>query len=555
MKLSSYSAGKAHHLSGTPEPRAAAARGGSPEGERGAILILSMLVIMVLACVVVQLYFTTSVTMEIANQQKTVYPMRQAARGALLQAKAVLLQDLEDQSMTEETGDEGGGIDGSMDGGLDGGTGGDTGGDEPDSGGMDGEMSEGGDTAGGEAVDSIVDEWARPGAISLVFANELEVRVFIRDEDSKFNILSVVAKDDDFAMESRDRLMRLVDTFREDTRHDISRSQAERITDSIVNWLEGDRPDCFDTMPKVKTGKDDIDPERLDEDPIHYPLTLDELQMCEGLSPEILFGFEQKGERIPGLAECITCYSNLIFDEIAEDEEEGDDFLDNNQFDDSSVDEEGDSEKTDGEEDEEEEPEEVETNNGCVNINTATFAVLRALLEDDQIPNSFLEKLVEFREEALDAWEEAEDRAEDWISDGDGEEGDGLDYEDDEDFIFRDPSEVISRVEKYFETSFNIDNDAEQALTSMLAVTSNVFTIYISVQVPESKLVRNYRTVVWRWSGSSSSAMDSTMGGEESENPTDQVSGTQIITLIPLEPWPFPLPLTEREKETEFPEH
>lgn len=551
--MSSHDAGKVQLPHGKPDPRADARSGGPPAGERGAILILSMLVIMVLACVVVQLYFSTSVSMEIANQQKTLFPTGQAARGAVLQARAVLLQDLEDKSMGEESAS-------SEEDGMDGGMtdpGGDPG-DESNRGGED-PLSGGGDEgAANAAVDSIVDEWARPGAISLVFANELEVRVFIRDEDAKFNILSVVAKDDDFAMESRERLMRLVDNFREDTRHDISRSQAERIADSIVNWLEGDRLDFLDELPKVKTGKDDVDPDRLDDDPIHFPLTIDELQMCEGLSPEILFGFEQKGERIPGLVEFITCYSNLVFDEIAEDEEESDEFLDNDQFGEDPTEGEDTGEDSgegdgEGDEEDEEEPEEVETNNGCVNINTSSYAVLRALLEDDQIPNSFLEKLVEFREEALDAWEEAEEQADRWTSD-DEEEGDGLDYEEEEDFIFKDPSEVVSRVEDYFETSFNLDNEAEEAFQSLICVTSNVFTIYVSIQVPNTEIVKNYRTVVWRWSGSQT-ASDSGFDESNEDPQMDSGSGNQIITLIPLEHWPYPLPLTERERETEFPEH
>jgi len=498
-------------------------------GERGVILILVMLVTLVLACVMVQLFFTTSVNKEITHHKIKQQPMRMAAMGAFLQAKAVLLQDMENQSSGD---DEMGGDDPGAGEGEGMGQGGEEG---------DPEEGDGGEEGTGDATansDSLVDEWARPGAITVMTSNDLDVMVLVRDEDSKFNLLSVIAQDEEMAEESRIRLARLIDTFRESTKGDVSRAQSERIVDDLVEWLEGKRDRERFPTPTVKTGADDLEPDRLDDEPIHYPLTVEELQMCESLTKEILFGYKDGPDRIPGLIEFITCYSNLIFDSVPEDEEEAED----DSFGEEPPPEEenppgGEGEEGD-DEDDEVEAEPVETNSGRVNINTAPYPVLRGLMEDSDIPNSVLEKIIEFREKAIEVYEDLQDR--------DGEFGSILEEdEEDEDFIFTTPTEVFERVEEYFNTTFNLDDDVEETFTNLLATTSNVFTVYISVRTSEGKLSQNYRAVIWRWSGTASETGD--MEDEEEEDP---MSGeARIITLVPLELYPYPLPLSPEEEE------
>lgn len=500
-------------------------------GEQGVILILVMLVVLVLACVMVQLFFTTSVNKEITLHQKIKYPMKMAAQGAFLQAKAVLLQDMENQSAGEE--ETGGGVPGEGTGEEEGmGQGGEEG--DPEGGGS-------GDEGTGDATataDSLVDEWARPGAITVMTSNDLDVMVLVRDEDSKFNLLSVVDKDEEKAEESQIRLARLIDTFRESTKGDVSRAASERIVDDIVEWIDGKRDRERFPTPLIKNGPDDEDPERLEEEQIHYPLTIEELQMCESLTKEILFGYKDGTDRIPGLVEFITCYSNLIFDSVPVDEEEAED---DSFGEEPPPEEEGPpgSEEDEGDGDEEEaESEPVETNSGRVNINTAPYAVLRGLMEEAEIPNSVLEKILEFREKAVEVYEDLQDR--------EGEFGSLLEEdEEDEDFVFTTPSEVFERVEEYFNTTFNLDPDAEEKFTSLLATTSNVFTVYISVRTSEGKLSQNYRAVIWRWSGTASDTGE--MEGEEEETSTS--GEAQIITLVPLELYPYPLPLSPEEEE------
>jgi len=485
------------------------------------------------------------VNKQVATNKKIHYPISLAARGAYLQAEAVLLRDLDDSSTSSGAGgaDPGDGSGGDGFGGD--GSGGDGGGLDP--GGMGGE-GDPGEEGGSLPTDSIVDEWARPGAVSVVFANDLNVQVVIRDEDAKLNILSIVSKDEEFAETSRERLTRLIDTFRDNTRGDISGGTADRLVDSMVSWLEGNRDTDRFPKPSIKTGRLDVSPDMLEEDIVHYPLTIDELVMCDGMTPEILFGYIDDGEIIPGLCEFITCYSNLVFDSIPKDEEEEEDPFS------GEGDDQGEDPPEEGEPEEEDTSEQAtETNNGRVNINTAPLPVLRALIDEDDIPDSVLERIVEFRNYALEARERAEERSDTWKYDS-GDEGgvSGLsDYDEDEDFIFDDPAEVIERVEKYFETSFNLDEEAQTEFLSLLAVTSNVFTVYVSVKIPEGTDCQNFRAVIWRRGGATGSEnLGGGLGGGEGEtDPAVSSGGSHAVPLVPLEPWLYPLHLTDEEKE------
>jgi hypothetical protein len=251
--------------------------------------------------------------------------------------------------------------------------------------------------------------------------------------------------------------------------------------------------------------------------------------------------------------EYITIYSNLVMDPLIGDEEDEDDNSD--PFTDEEEDE-YDSTPGEGEggEDGESEPEAVETNNGQVNVNTAPLPVLKALMEERDLSYSVIDEVGEYRNLALEAYERSLEE-DDWSlddsdeSDEEGEEGEGeqgegndeYDDEEEEDFIFRDPLEVFDRVEEYNNTDFNLDKDVEAEFTSLLSVTSNVFTIYIKVLLPESQAFKTYRAVVWRRSGST--------GESETEMTGSSEVGGQIVVLVPLEEYNHPLPYREGEEE------
>ena len=68
----------------------------------------------------------------------------------------------------------------------------------------------GGGEAGG-AVDSRQDEWARPQRTEI---NGLELRIFVQDEDSKYNVLNMLQDDEDMAEECVERVARIIDLAR-----------------------------------------------------------------------------------------------------------------------------------------------------------------------------------------------------------------------------------------------------------------------------------------------------------------------------------------------------
>ena len=126
----------------------------------------------------------------------------------------------------------------------------------------------------------------------------------------------------------------------------------------------------------------------------------------------------------------------------------------------------------------------------------------------------------------------------------DGSDGSGLYDPEKEDFIFTDPSEVFDRVEKYFDTTFNTDNKAEEEFLSLLSVTSNVFTIYVTVRTTDkvigAHLSRRGLGATW---GTGDSGDEGAIG--ESTSGT----GCEIVTLVPLELYTHPVPYRPDELE------
>ena len=91
-----------------------------------------------------------------------------------------------------------------------------------------------------EAVvgDSSRDSWFRPK--SVYDDNNITVYAYFEDENRKFNLLSLVSPDEEFAKLSRARLVRLLDSLWEDTKDfDLSGGDAEQWADAIRDWMLG----------------------------------------------------------------------------------------------------------------------------------------------------------------------------------------------------------------------------------------------------------------------------------------------------------------------------
>jgi len=501
--------------------------------QRGAVLILTMLVLLVLVAVVTQIWVSADVDKQIANYEQSRFPIRQAALGAFMQAKSILLQDL-----------EGSGGSGGLP--SEGSEGQESPGGENPLTGPGGEGNPLGDPSGGgsENYDSIVDTWAR-SCESLPFASNVEVITLIRDEDAKLNILSIVSEDETLANASKERLVRLIDLCREGTKGDLSSGTAHEIVDALCNWMTGDREADRFPFPLLKNGPKDLDESELEYEQIDFPLTVEEFVLCPEITNEILFGYIDDEARVPGLIEFITVYSNLIMDDIRAKDENSETGSDPEG---GTGGDEMDATPGEGKSGSEAEAETVETNNGLVNVNTASNPVLKSLLEESKLSYSIIDQIDEFRQKAIEAWEDREEQAADWgDEENTGSEGASGEYnydEDNEDFIFKTSEEVFDRVEKYFETTFSAEIKDKEEFTSLLAVVSNVFTIYIKVKTAEGNDSQIYRAVVWR-----KAAAEPGMTGQEGSDSTSGQAEAQIIILVPLEEYNHPIPYFEGEEE------
>jgi hypothetical protein len=193
---------------------------------RGAALMLSMLVLIVLVALVFQINIATGTDARIARNDVALTAMDLAAESALLLKFDQLVADgLAAQDAAAAGGAEGttgglpGGAGGAGLGGLLGGAAGGAGGEEG---------------GGSEAVDSREDEWAKVESTTI---NELQVRILVQDENSKYNVLSMLTEDPGEAEKAFRRVARILDLFREGTEEDLDGGEAERLAELIRDHL------------------------------------------------------------------------------------------------------------------------------------------------------------------------------------------------------------------------------------------------------------------------------------------------------------------------------
>ncbi|HZL99348.1 MAG TPA: hypothetical protein VFD43_03760 [Planctomycetota bacterium] len=508
-------------------------------GERGVSIVLAMLVLFVLLVVIFEIRYSASVEQDQARLMVESRRMGLLADAGVRQAESALLMDVEQAGEDAGTGDPGGGGDGGMGmfgdggGGDDGGSGGD---------GEDGGESEPDVSETTSTTDSRLDEWNDPLALAPPFGEGYEVLVEVEDEDGKINLLGLWTADEALADAQREIVIALLDKAFEGTTLDLSFSDAMQLTDRLDDWARGNRG-AFDPIPKPplkasnaedKAQEDGLDESILLVDEKHRPLTMGELALIEGLKAEHLQGFVENDVFRSGLDRYLTVWSQL---ELKPAPPEADPFADSpfTKFTQGSLFDQTLGQSPEGEQ--QEDPAEIvpePTNDGLVNVNTASMPVLRALAPMD-VPSSFLEKLGEFRVKIDELKKEAGlDAGESMFSQDvlatPGEEESGQDEQDDEDedptkYVFSTPDEVIEKVEQEFGLTLALDPEVQSTFLSRLAVTSHVFTIKVLVYTliddeatGEKRFGRraSYRKVVWRMV---------------------TADGARMLTLLPLEPY------------------
>jgi hypothetical protein len=488
-----------------------------------------MLILFVLAVVVVEVRFSASVELDHSRAMLYQTRMRWLADAARLQAHSVLLTDV-DQAPEGAAGEDTGAAAASGDSLFGSGDGGDDSGDE--------DAQSIADTTA--RTDSRLDEWMNYAALAPSLGQDFQILVEVTDEDGKVNLLGLWSPDEDQREPHREIVRRLFDKAFEGTSHDFSYADATDILDRLDDWVRGSRG-TFDPIPQPKLkpsiaeeeaeGDEGFDTSIIDTSESNFPLTLGELALIEGISPEQLRGFVEDDEFHPGLVDYLTIFSNLEVKPppAAEDLFADSPFTQGSMFDKSLED-------TGEEEDEEQAADELAaqpTNDGLVNVNTAPWVVLRAVAPQE-IPNSFIDKIVEFRLRidelqnesglsagsllgAFDDGPSGDDQ--DGSGGGDSNFGEDDEEEDIVKFVFETPDEVIGKVEDEFEIELNLDPGITSDFITRLAVTSQVFTIKILTVDPATGRRASWRTTVWRMIGA--------------DRP-------RLVTLLPLEAYHDP---------------
>lgn len=100
-----------------------------------------------------------------------------------------------------------------------------------------------------EASDSRRDTWSQPARSDI---NEIKLRVWAVDEDSKFNVLNLLASDEKEAEAAGERVVRILDLCREGTTSDIDRSTAEQMVKAMREHMTRRRDSAL-PRPKLLT--------------------------------------------------------------------------------------------------------------------------------------------------------------------------------------------------------------------------------------------------------------------------------------------------------------
>lgn len=431
---------------------------------RGAALLLSFLVLLVIIAIVFQINIVTKTDARVARNDVTLTRMDLAIESALLEVYEMLAQD-------GEAGAEGGG-DGAEVGGGD--MAGEAG---PESGGA------GGAAGGGAgAVDSRMDDWGRAQQTTI---NDLALRIVIQDEDSKYNVLNMLNPDEEEAQEAYDRVVRIIDRFREDTEDDIDGARADEMASAMRDHML-ERDHSPSGLPRASLLTDDPDNASLG-----FPMSLSEFAVAEPFEERHFRDyFDSDGARVHSLSSFLTVWSAPAVG--------------------------GGSGELEGDGEGEEDGGTGASSGYAVNLNTAPLAVLASLMDDRDVPTRFWDGVLEYR----NAEEEPEDEED--------EELEPLLDEFGEEIIRTNVFDGIDELEEVYDWGV-MEPDAKAEVEKLLTVQSNVFSIYITARVSTEEemnrkavfedrreqeeyersgahLTRTVRSVVWRRAGGDSGA-------------------------------------------------
>jgi Tfp pilus assembly protein PilX len=243
--------------------------------QRGAALLLSVLVLFVVITLSIQIGIGTMTDARVARNDLGLAAMDDAIESALLEVAVQLKSDADGGAEEEEPGADLGAPGADPTAALD-----------------------GGESSG--AVDSKEDEWARPQRTEI---NGMELRIFIQDEDSKYNVLNLLHEDEELAEANTGRVARIIDLAREGTDWDIKEQDADSMAQQMREHM----------LQLYSTGVEE--PELLSTIPDNdrrLPLTLREFLQIEDFKPHHFRDFRDRdGNIVHSLGSFLTVWSCL----------------------------------------------------------------------------------------------------------------------------------------------------------------------------------------------------------------------------------------------------
>lgn len=397
---------------------------------RGSALLVCFLILIVLVAIVTQLRITTITDARVGRNDRAISTMDQVIESALLKTYQSLLDDAEAAGA--------GGADPTA---------------APEVPGADPGAAPGGAS---ESNDSRKDDWAKVDRTTI---NEIDLRIFIQDENSKIPLLSLLTADEDEADKALERVKRLLDMCREGTAEDIDSSDADRMAVAIREFMQRRRDDDLPKAAQLTDNEDNPDTGML--------LTLRELVCVEPFEEHHFRDFrDEDGVIVHSLGSYLTTWSTTgTYQEFVS--------LRNQQ--------QGQPEANEDTDPDDEDPgtpapqapgTEASGPPFGVNLNTAPPVVLKALMDERDVDQRWWDEVIEYRnleEEPEEGEEELEP-----ILDEYGEEI--IDRQ-----IF-DSLEELSEIEDWED----MEPIVRAELLNHLTVESNVFSIYITARLSTS---------------------------------------------------------------------
>ena len=437
-------------------------------GEDGLALILVLIFTVLLYAIIAELVTSARSARLVGANDALMARMDNHMRYCQGEVEELLLGDLTASAAGDEGG-AGGGLGALPFGGP---TSGDTGGGALPGGLPGGEGEE--EAEASTQCDGSQDAWYEPTAYT---DGDITTYALVEDENSKFNLLTLVSADEEFARESRERFVRLIDRLRESTDFDLSRSDAELMADQIIDWIES--RNRTESMPRPPLKSDS----ELERQEISLPLHLDELMLLRNIDDRLFFDKVLDGRLIYGLESVLTIYTSLAFDPGDPDDPENQPGAPSAPAGDPAAGGESAAPAAPTAPAEPVDPSELEPRGiGIrININTAPRPVLRCLFSEAEFSDTVIDAILEYRNQEVEELDLATGMQDDYL--GVVEEGQGVKRQ-----VFTD----LAQLDEIPEFANIADPTVRDRFKELVGVDSDVFSIHLASLFKRNEETRNF---------------------------------------------------------------